>query len=100
MVTAGRPSTQVLSGHLPLPLSRFLPPGITENVLWARHAKLGDLLIVVWKVEPPIFPAEAFFLKQGIDFRQDAQASNEGTYVNLDEAQLIHCQGCLSPRQP
>ena len=66
-------------------------------MLWARHAKLGDLLSVVWKVGPPIFPAEAFFLKQGIDFRQDAQASNEGTYVNLDEAPLIHCQGCLSP---
>ena len=41
--------------------------------------KLGDLLIVVSKVEPPIFPEDAFFLKQGIDLPQDTQASSEAT---------------------
>lgn len=50
----------------------------------------GNLLIVVRKVEPPIF------LKQGIDFQQDTQASNEATYVNLDKTPLIHGQGHLS----
>lgn len=55
------------------------------------------MLIAVRKVEPPISLGDAFFLKQGIDFHQDTQASNEATYVNLDEAPLIHCQGHLSP---
>lgn len=55
------------------------------------------MLIAVRKVEPPIFPEDAFFLQQGIDFRQDAQASNEATEVKLDETPLIHCQGHLSP---
>lgn len=96
-MTSGRPSTQVLSAAAPPPLPLPSTRSNSENVLWARHAKLGDLLIVVREVEPPIFPADAFFLKQGIDFQQDAQASNEGTYVNLDETPLIHCQGCLSP---
>lgn len=58
--------------------------------------KRGDLLIAVRRVEPPIFPEDAFFLKRGIDFHQDTQASNEATYVNLDETPLIHCQGHLS----
>lgn len=41
--------------------------------------KLGDLLIVVGKAEPPIFPEDALLLKQGIDLRQDSQASGEAT---------------------
>lgn len=57
----------------------------------------GNLLIAARKVEPPISLEDAFFLKQGIDFHQDAQASNEATYMNLDEASLIHCQGRLYP---
>lgn len=57
----------------------------------------GDLLIAVRKVEPPISLEDAFFLKQGIDFHQDTWASKEATYVNLDEAPLIDCQGHLSP---
>lgn len=44
--------------------------------------KLGSL-IVVRNVEPPIFPEDAFFLKQRIDFQQDTQASSEATYVNV-----------------
>lgn len=47
--------------------------------------KQGYWPIAVRKVEPPIFPEDAFFLKQGIDFHQDTPASNETTYVNLDE---------------
>lgn len=58
--------------------------------------KRGYWPIAVRKVEPPIFPEDAFFLKQGIDFHQDTQASNETTYVNLDETPQIHCQGQLS----
>jgi hypothetical protein len=55
------------------------------------------LLIVAREVEPPIFPEDAFFLKQGIDFLQDTQASSEATYVTLDETPLIPCQGHLFP---
>lgn len=76
--------------------ARHLPPpasfrSVTLTVCSRPGTKLDDSLIVVGKVEPPIFPEDAFFLKQGIDFQQDTQASNEATYVNLYKTPLIHC---------
>lgn len=70
---------------------------VTQKTLAGPGTQRGDLLIAVRKGEPPISLEDAFFLKQGIDFHQDTQASNEATYVNLEEAPLIHCQEHLSP---
>lgn len=88
------PRTQTL----PQPLPRLLlPPTHSLRVCSGPSNKLGSLLIGVRKLKPPIFPEHAFFLKQGIDFQQDTQASKKATYVNLYKTLLICCWGHLSP---
>ena len=90
IVNVDRPRTRALSllpPSFPLPASFC---SVTPRMCSGPGTKLNDLLIVVRKVESPIFPEDAFFLKQGIDFQQDTQASNEATYVNLYKTPLIH----------
>ena len=91
IVSMHSPRIQALSLQPP-----FFPPpasyhSVTLTVCSRPRTKLDNLLIAVRKVEPPVFPEDAFFLKQRIDFQQDTQASNEATYVNLYKTPLIHC---------
>lgn len=93
-----RPRTQAVTAATPPPHLLELPShSVVLKICSGPGTVLGDLLIIARNVEPPIFPEDAFFLKQGINFRQDSQASNEATSVSLDETPLIHGQGHLSP---
>lgn len=82
------PGSVTAASLLPPPASYH---SVTLTVCSRPRTKLDNLLIAVRKVEPPVFPEDAFFLKQRIDFQQDTQASNEATYVNLYKTPLIHC---------